>query len=385
MASRLVFDEDELGSGGFCRVHRAWREDEDGNQVGETLAIKFLKDEWLSDGDILTRFQREVRLLQDELSHANIIEVRSRNLSADPPWFTMPLMRSSLDRAIAANEVAADEEIQRVFTQVLEAMAYAHSRRIIHRDLKPHNVLLDVDSNVHISDFGLGKDLAGNTGLTKSRMMAGTEAYMAPEQWDDMKGTGPQADVFALGKLLVHLVTRTTPPVGAPDYAKIRDPYLYFIRRCCEPDPAQRYQDAGEALEVFRRLTADPGDPDSQLLRLVDRWYRTAQGPDLEVVARSTSSSSEIAMKKSCTHAASHSYQMRCSSNTSKICQRSLSRHSAYSMDMSVGDCRLTTATQLRTSMGRPGIGCDGSTSWKWWLIGLSRWVRAITVGMCAK
>jgi serine/threonine protein kinase len=282
--SRLAFDEEELGSGGFCRVHRAWREDEDGNQVGEVLAIKFLKNEWLSDNDVLTRFQREVRLLQDELSHPNIIEVKGRNLSADPPWFTMPMMRTSLDKAIAVNEVATDTEIQHVFIQILEAMAYAHSRQIIHRDLKPHNVLLDVDSNVHVSDFGLGKDLAGDTGLTKSRMVAGTEAYMAPEQWDDMKSTGPPADVFALGKLLVHLANRTTPPVGAPDYAKVRDPYLYFIRRCCEPDPAQRYQDAGEALEAFRRLTSDPDDPDSQLLKLADRWLNTPDGPDLDVV-----------------------------------------------------------------------------------------------------
>jgi hypothetical protein len=86
--------------------------------------------------------------------------------------------------------------------------------------------------------------------------------------------------------LLAHLLTRSEPPVGAPDLSRIEDPYAYFIRRCCDTDPRRRYANAGEAHEAFCRLTQDTGDltADDSVLRLVDEWFNTEAGPDVEVV-----------------------------------------------------------------------------------------------------
>lgn len=273
----------EIGSGGFCSVHEAFAVDENGDRLGSPLAIKRLQPRWLTDETVRRRFEREARLLHDVLDHPHIVSVVYRNVSGDEPMFVMPLADNSV--ADLLDSKAGNEDwVVLIFKQVLQAMAYAHGKGVIHRDLKPENLLLQ-DGALRVTDFGLGKALEGGTsGLTKTQVWSGTEPYMAPEQFTDMNKVGPEADVFSLGKLLMQMLSGTPPEVGAPDTSELPERFRYFISRCCEKKPENRFSDAGEALEQFARTTdqAFTELPAGTLQRLIEAWFAAPTGDDLE-------------------------------------------------------------------------------------------------------
>ena len=273
-------------------VHDACALDDAGNPTGPPLAIKRLKDDLNEPAEAMTevrdRFEREARLLDDKLDHPNIITVVMRNLSGEDPYFVMP--KADMNLANELKTLAGNEGwVVEIFRSVLEGMAYAHSQGVIHRDLKPDNILL-IAGIVKLTDFGLGKNLVGGTvGLTKTFLGAGTEPYMAPEQFSALKESGKPADVFALGKLLMEMLTGEEPVVGVPDVSEIPERFRYFVSRCCDQKPDNRFNDAQEALDVFLRVVEDTGfaeSPEEALDRLIKAWFAAPAGQDLHVVGQ---------------------------------------------------------------------------------------------------
>jgi len=266
----------EIGRGGFCAVHEASALDADGNPAGPRVAIKILREESAADPEVLQRFQREARLMDDVLSHTNIVPVLGRNLSAVRPWFTMERADRNLGDELTDGRWNDEAWVVGTFRQVLDAMAYAHEKGVIHRDLKPENLLVFGDV-VRVTDFGLGKHLVGGTaGLTKTNTWSGTEPYMAPEQFTSMKETGPDADVFSLGKLLMVLLKGEVPIVGQPDVSALPERFRYFVSRCCSAKAENRFSTAREALEAFDRITREQALTESTeqtLERLTEEWF----------------------------------------------------------------------------------------------------------------
>lgn len=252
-------------------------------------AIKRIRDDLNEPDEVMaeirTRFEREARLLDEVLDHENIVPVLHRNLTGEYPFFIMPLADGNVWDQI--EEYAGDEEWAcRVFGQILDGMVYAHGKGVIHRDLKPENGLV-LGDKVWLSDLGLGKNLEGGTvGLTKTMSGVGTEAYMAPEQFTDMKDTLPAADVFAIGKLLIALLTGKPPLVGTPDVSDLPEKYRYFVSRCCELKPENRYANARSAHEAFTRIVRPPEVEDvrGELEELVEAWFVRPVGEDSTVV-----------------------------------------------------------------------------------------------------
>jgi serine/threonine-protein kinase len=153
--SRFGFAENEpLGDGGFGDVYRAYRVGDDGERLEGEYAIKLLKRHWCENSEAVARFQREVRLQDEELDHSNVMPVLARNLSADPPYFVMPLATHSLRDELDNDLVQDRERALSVFENILQGVAHAHEREVLHRDLKPENVLF-VDGTVRVTDFGL--------------------------------------------------------------------------------------------------------------------------------------------------------------------------------------------------------------------------------------
>lgn len=257
-------------------VRSAVRLGGDGETVVEDgLAVKSLSLEHVGDEDAVARFVREVRLLDEELDHPNVMPVIARNLSATPPWFVMPYAESNLADELQGGRAGERDWVIETFAAILEGMAHAHDHGVLHRDLKPPNVLF-CDGVPKVADFGLGKRLDPEaTKLTKTDMWMGTEPYMAPEQFADAKRVGPPADVYALGKVLWEMLTGRQPDVLHVDISAVPRDFQFFIEKCTRREPAQRFATAGEALASFQIFTigADVLDPPMEATEnLVAAW-----------------------------------------------------------------------------------------------------------------
>ena len=174
--SNTYTNTEQIGTGGFGVVWKCRRTSD-----GQLFAKKQLDPSAAADPELVARFNREVRMLS-ELDHPNIVKVIGKRFLTPPFFYVMPLYPSSLANVIPG--LVGDEgRIRKIFAQVLDAVEYAHKQGVIHRDLKPENVLYFADSDIVVSDFGLGRQLnSGSLRRTGTGYQMGTPLYMAPEQ-----------------------------------------------------------------------------------------------------------------------------------------------------------------------------------------------------------
>ena len=104
------------------------------------------------------------------------------------------------------------ERAVRIVRQIAEALQDAHDARVVHRDLKPANILLEADDTAYITDFGVARSL-DRDGLTRAGAVAGTPAYLSPEQVCGEPVDG-RSDIYALGILFYEMLTRQLPFKG---------------------------------------------------------------------------------------------------------------------------------------------------------------------------
>ena len=191
-----------LGEGGMGFVYLAERHD-----FGNQVAIKFLRDAWLSPSR-RERFLLEQRLLAP-LNHPSIARFYDAGTFGDRmPWFAMEYVEGlTVTDHCRVTRCTIDQRM-RLFRSVCEAVQYAHEHAVIHRDLKPSNILVKQDGSVRLLDFGIGKqisDLQDPLNQTRTALRLMTPAYAAPEQ---IRGepVGVFTDVYALGAILFELL-----------------------------------------------------------------------------------------------------------------------------------------------------------------------------------
>lgn len=196
-----------LGEGGMGVVYLAERSD-----VGSLVAIKVLRDAWLSPAR-RQRFSLEQRTLA-QLNHPSIARLYDAGTLDDgTPWFAMEYVDGVPLTQYCQQYQYSIEKRLRLFRAVCEAVQYAHQQAVIHRDLKASNILVKSDGNPRLLDFGIAKqvedfDATADHTLTGLRLM--TLAYAAPEQ---IRGDriGVQTDVYALGVVLYQLLLGRLP------------------------------------------------------------------------------------------------------------------------------------------------------------------------------
>jgi ABC-type branched-subunit amino acid transport system substrate-binding protein len=204
--------EELVGRGGMGVVYRATD-----LSLERPVALKLVAPELAEDERFRERFLREPRLAAS-LDHPYVIPIYEAGEHAGQLYLAMRFVEGSDLRAILEREQKlSPERTLAVLAQVADALDAAHRRALVHRDVKPGNVLLDEDGHAYLTDFGITKQVGGDS--TDTGRVVGTLDYLAPEQirGDPVDG---RADVYALGCLLYECLAGV-PPFRRPTEAEI--------------------------------------------------------------------------------------------------------------------------------------------------------------------
>ena len=181
-------------------------------RLDRTVALKIMHAELANDEDFVRRFVVEARSIA-RLSHPNVVTVFDQGTDGRTLYLAMEHVpgRTLRDLLNERGRLGPDEALD-IMDGVLAGLAAAHDAGIAHRDVKPENVLLTDSMVVKVADFGLARLLAG-VSETKSGMIIGTAAYLAPEQVAGQTADA-RTDVYAAGVMLFELLTGTQPHTG---------------------------------------------------------------------------------------------------------------------------------------------------------------------------
>lgn len=200
---------DKLGEGGMGTV---WR----GLQLStqREVALKILSSGTFGSEKALSRFEREVELAA-RLEHPNIARVYDSGLHHGLYYYAMELVEGQQLDEYVENQKLTKRQILELMGVVCNAIQHAHQVGVIHRDLKPSNILVTVDGQPHILDFGLAKMLLVSGKELKVSLdgdILGTLTYMSPEQAAGNPDViDVRADVYSLGVILYNLLTKQWP------------------------------------------------------------------------------------------------------------------------------------------------------------------------------
>ncbi|WP_461395447.1 serine/threonine-protein kinase, partial [Deferrisoma sp.] len=191
-----------IGQGGMATVYKGIQA-----SLDRPVAIKVISKNLAEDPELRERFLRESHIIA-RLAHPNIIHVIDRGITRDGrPFFVMEYVEGTdLARWIREGGLDANRRLD-LMTQVCKALAYAHKNGVVHRDIKPGNILVDLDGNARVLDFGIAQfaDEALEGDATGAGVVMGTLAYMSPEQRVDSRAVTPASDIYSLGVVLYEL------------------------------------------------------------------------------------------------------------------------------------------------------------------------------------
>ncbi len=282
----------QLGRGGMGVVYRARDE-----RLDRDVAVKIMTGS--ADATSRARFEREAKTAA-RLRHPGIVTVHAVDRTDDGlPYLVLELIDGqSWEEALETGPRPTPRAVAEVVRQVADALAHAHAAGVIHRDVKPSNVMLSEEGGssprARLMDFGLARETEGDE-LTRSGVVIGTPAYMAPEQAGGARDThGPPSDVYGLGGLLYRGLAGRPPFSGAHGLALLKkvvydepgslraiDRSIHIdletiALRCLEKEPERRYADAAEVADELRRFLdgeAIAARPIGRRERLA-RWMR---------------------------------------------------------------------------------------------------------------
>jgi serine/threonine protein kinase len=279
--------ESLLGRGGMGNVYKA-RE----RTLDRYVALKIVPEFRARDEHFLERFRREARIAA-RLRHPRIVSVHEVGMMGPFAYFSMDYIEGGTLRSVVERRrTLSTEDSVSIVVEICRAVAHAHGKGIIHRDLKPENVMIDMEGDVFVMDFGLARAIEDAT-LTQPGMIMGTPFYMSPEQLAGGR-VDERSDIYAIGLILYYCLTgedlfradggisavvakhasiRTREHVGKKQHlpASLGDILVSMI----EEDPALRARSAKELLErlTLRKIVAiglaateDAPGPDSQTL-----------------------------------------------------------------------------------------------------------------------
>jgi len=256
----------KLGGGGMADVYLA--EDQ---ELGRRVAVKILHARYANDDQFVERFRREATHAAG-LSHPNIVSIFDRGEADGSYFIVMECVEGRTLKELIRSRGPCPIPVAIAYTrQILAALRYAHRHGVIHRDIKPHNVIVDSEGVVKVTDFGIAR--AGASQMTEEGSIIGTAQYLSPEQ---ARGApvDQTSDLYSTGIVLYELLTADVPFTG-------ETPVEIAMKHLSEiPDPPSELRPEVPPdldLVVLRALAKEPADRYQSAV---------AMDADLETVAR---------------------------------------------------------------------------------------------------
>jgi serine/threonine protein kinase len=256
-----------IGIGGMADVYKAFDVVEE-----KTVAVKILKEEYLTNEDFKRRFRNESKAIA-VLSHPNIVKIFDVSFGDRVQFIVMEYVDGiTLKEYIQQQKVVSWKETVHFTVQILRALQHAHDNGIVHRDIKPQNVMLLQDGTVKVMDFGIAR-FARDNGRTISEKAIGSVHYISPEQ---ARGevTDEKTDIYSVGVMMFEMLTGKLPFDG-------ESPVAVAVKQMQAEAPAPRSinEDIPEGLEeiVVRAMKKDPDlryQTAAEMLRDIDEFKR---------------------------------------------------------------------------------------------------------------
>ena len=236
--------QETLGKGGMGEVLLATD-----TRLNRKVAIKRMLGDAAKSQTAVRRFLTEAQSIA-ALNHFNIVQIHDYGRDKDGPFLIMEYVDggSLLDKC---RDVAMPlEEAVELTCQLCDGLSKAHDAGIVHRDIKPANILLTTDGLPKLTDFGLARQDAGDTGQTMAGAVLGTLDFMPPEQRKDATLTDNRSDLWSLAATLYQLVTGKSPKIirfnGVPQ--SLQD----VLGKALEDEKDARYQTAAEFKDALK-------------------------------------------------------------------------------------------------------------------------------------
>ena len=280
---------EEIARGGMGVVYKARQ-----SSLKRIVAVKMIRSGELAGEAEVQRFRTEAQAAA-QLQHPGIVAIHEIGEHEGRHYFSMDFVEGKNLAQVTDGRPVAARSAAEWLKAIAEAVQFAHLRGVLHRDLKPQNIMLDAAGRPRVTDFGLAKNLAGDSTLTDTGAVMGSPCYMSPEQARGRNDlVGPASDVYSLGAILYELLTGRPPfrgktPIDTMSQVVNDEPQPpravnpgapvdleTICLKCLEKDPVRRYPTARELeADLDRFLEGEPVQArPANALRRTMSWFR---------------------------------------------------------------------------------------------------------------
>ncbi len=269
---------ERIGSGGMSVVYKA-----KDRSLGRIVAVKVMHESFTSDSGFLKRFQQEAYSAAN-LAHPNIVTVHDIGQDEYKHYIVMEYVEGQTLKELIRSYQEEPMPISRALDlviQVCNGIGYAHRANLVHCDVKPQNVIVTVDEQVKVADFGIARAISGATQVQQVSQVWGTPQYFAPEQAAGDAPT-PASDVYAIGIMLFEMLTgrlpfaaeshtamalkhlHTPPPLVSEFNPAIPAQLAHIVNKLLAKEPAGRYRTAGQLgriISTYRQRSQEETGP----------------------------------------------------------------------------------------------------------------------------
>ncbi|MGI6403874.1 MAG: Stk1 family PASTA domain-containing Ser/Thr kinase [Oscillospiraceae bacterium] len=258
-----------IGTGGMANVYKAF------DTIDQRMvAVKILRDEYLTNEEFLRRFKNESKAIA-VLSHPNIVRVYDVSFTNRVHSIVMEYIDGiTLKDYIENQGILTWKEAVHFTLQILRALQHAHEKGIVHRDIKPHNIMLLQNGTIKVTDFGIARFARSEVKTITDRAI-GSVHYISPEQAMG-DNTDEKSDIYSVGVMLFEMLTGKLPfeaetavsvaikqiqsqaVLPTELNANIPKGLEDITVRAMRKNAAQRYQSAAEMIEDIERFKQNP-------------------------------------------------------------------------------------------------------------------------------